>query len=45
VIAAGGIASLHDLRLVDEAGAEGAIVGRAALEGSLDVGAAVAAFA
>jgi phosphoribosylanthranilate isomerase len=44
VIAAGGIGSLGDLGLVREAGAEGAIVGRAALEGALDVRAAVAAF-
>jgi phosphoribosylformimino-5-aminoimidazole carboxamide ribonucleotide (ProFAR) isomerase len=45
VIAAGGIGSLEDLRLAREAGAEGAIVGRAALEGALDMRAAVAAFA
>jgi phosphoribosylformimino-5-aminoimidazole carboxamide ribonucleotide (ProFAR) isomerase len=45
VIAAGGIGSLRDLGLVREAGAEGAIVGRAALEGALDVRASVAAFA
>jgi len=44
VIAAGGIGSLADLGLVREAGAEGAIVGRAALEGALDVRAAVMAF-
>lgn len=44
VVAAGGIGSLHDLRLVRESGAEGAIVGRAALEGAIDLRAAVAAF-
>ena len=44
VIAAGGIGSLEDLRLVREAGAEGAIVGRAALERSIDVRAAAASF-
>ena len=37
VIAAGGIASLEDLIVVRDAGAEGAIVGRAALEGGLDL--------
>ena len=42
VIAAGGIASLEQLASVREAGAEGAIVGRAALEGGLDLAAAVA---
>ncbi|HWC72165.1 MAG TPA: HisA/HisF-related TIM barrel protein [Actinomycetota bacterium] len=35
VIAAGGIANLDDLRAVRRAGATGAIVGRAALEGSI----------
>lgn len=37
VIAAGGIATLDDLIAVRDAGAEGAIVGRAALEGGLDL--------
>lgn len=36
-IAAGGIASVDDLEAVSAAGAEGAIVGRAALEGRLDL--------
>jgi phosphoribosylformimino-5-aminoimidazole carboxamide ribonucleotide (ProFAR) isomerase len=36
-IAAGGIASVGDLEAVRGAGAEGAIVGRAALEGALDL--------
>jgi phosphoribosylformimino-5-aminoimidazole carboxamide ribonucleotide (ProFAR) isomerase len=42
VIAAGGIASLEDLRAVRDAGAEGAVVGRAALEGGLDLEEALA---
>jgi phosphoribosylformimino-5-aminoimidazole carboxamide ribonucleotide (ProFAR) isomerase len=37
VIAAGGIASIEDLRAAREAGAVGAIVGTAAIEGSLDL--------
>jgi phosphoribosylformimino-5-aminoimidazole carboxamide ribonucleotide (ProFAR) isomerase len=37
VVAGGGIASLEDLRAVRRAGAVGAIVGRAALEGSMDL--------
>jgi phosphoribosylformimino-5-aminoimidazole carboxamide ribonucleotide (ProFAR) isomerase len=41
-IVAGGIASTEDLRSVREAGAEGAIVGRAAMEGGLDLAAALA---
>jgi phosphoribosylformimino-5-aminoimidazole carboxamide ribonucleotide (ProFAR) isomerase len=44
VVAAGGIGSLDDLRLVRDTGAEGAIVGRAALERELDLRAAIAAF-
>jgi phosphoribosylformimino-5-aminoimidazole carboxamide ribonucleotide (ProFAR) isomerase len=40
VVAAGGIASLDDLRAVRDEGAEAAIVGRAALEGGLDLQAA-----
>ncbi len=42
VLAAGGIASIEDLRSVADAGAAGAIVGRAALEGTLDLVAALA---
>lgn len=42
VIAAGGIASIEDLRAVREAGAVGAVVGRAALEGTLDLAGAIA---
>ncbi len=37
VIVAGGIASLTDLEALRDAGAEGAIVGRALLDGSLDL--------
>jgi phosphoribosylformimino-5-aminoimidazole carboxamide ribonucleotide (ProFAR) isomerase len=37
VVAGGGIASVDDLRAVRAAGASGAIVGRAALEGTLDL--------
>jgi len=44
VIAAGGIASLDDLRALRQAGAVGAVVGRAALEGGLDLTEALAAF-
>jgi phosphoribosylformimino-5-aminoimidazole carboxamide ribonucleotide (ProFAR) isomerase len=40
VVAAGGIASLEDLRAVRDAGAGGAVVGRAALLGELDLPAA-----
>jgi phosphoribosylformimino-5-aminoimidazole carboxamide ribonucleotide (ProFAR) isomerase len=40
VIAAGGIASDADLAAVRDAGAEGAVVGRAALEGDIDLRAA-----
>lgn len=42
VIAAGGIASVDDLVALRDAGAEGAIVGRAALEGGLDLAIAIA---
>jgi len=42
VLAAGGIASIGDLRAVAETGATGAVVGRAALEGALDLVAALA---
>jgi phosphoribosylformimino-5-aminoimidazole carboxamide ribonucleotide (ProFAR) isomerase len=42
VIAAGGIATLDDLIAVRDAGAEGAIVGRAVLEGRLDLMNAIA---
>jgi phosphoribosylformimino-5-aminoimidazole carboxamide ribonucleotide (ProFAR) isomerase len=41
-IVAGGIASTDDLRAVREAGAEAAIVGRAAMDGGLDLTAAMA---
>jgi phosphoribosylformimino-5-aminoimidazole carboxamide ribotide isomerase len=41
VIAAGGIASGADLAAVRDAGAEGVVVGRAALEGSIDLRAAL----
>jgi phosphoribosylformimino-5-aminoimidazole carboxamide ribotide isomerase len=41
VIASGGLASVADLVAAREAGAEGAIVGRAALEGDLDLGPAI----
>ena len=44
VLAAGGIASLGDLRLLRDAGAAGAIVGRAALEGTFDLRGAIAEF-
>ena len=44
-IAAGGIASVEDLAAVRDAGAEGAIVGRAALEGRLDLTLAIASVA
>ena len=44
-IAAGGIASVEDLAEVRDAGAEGAIVGRAALEGRLDLTLAIASVA
>lgn len=41
VLAAGGIASIDDLRAVRRAGAVGAVVGRAALDGGLDLAAAL----
>lgn len=41
-LAAGGIASLDDLRAARDAGAVGAVVGRAALDGTLDLPAALA---
>ncbi len=44
-IAAGGIASVHDLAAVRDAGAEGVIVGRAVLEGRLDLTLAIASVA
>ena len=40
-IVAGGIASVHDLVAVRDAGAEAAVVGRAALEGRLDLALAI----
>jgi len=45
VIAAGGIASIGGLSAVKDAGAESAVVGRAALEGELDLAEALAALA
>lgn len=42
VLAAGGVASLEDLRDLRAAGAAGAVVGTAVLEGSLDLSAAIA---
>jgi phosphoribosylformimino-5-aminoimidazole carboxamide ribonucleotide (ProFAR) isomerase len=42
VLAAGGVASIADLHDLRAAGAVGAVVGRAALEGSLDLSAAIA---
>jgi len=42
LLAAGGIRSLADLEAVRAAGASGAVVGRSALEGSLDLAAALA---
>jgi phosphoribosylformimino-5-aminoimidazole carboxamide ribotide isomerase len=44
VLAAGGIASIADLHDLRAAGAAGAVVGRAALEGSLDLSAAIGEF-
>lgn len=44
-IAAGGITSVADLSVARDAGAEGAIVGRASLEGRLDLARAIASFA
>lgn len=45
VLAAGGVASTADLHNLRAAGAVGAVVGRAALEGSLDLATAIAEFA
>ena len=45
VLAAGGVASVDDLRAVRDAGAVGVVVGRAALEGGLDLRDALGAFA
>lgn len=42
-VGAGGVATTADIRAIRSAGAEGVIVGRAALEGSLDLAAALAA--
>jgi phosphoribosylformimino-5-aminoimidazole carboxamide ribonucleotide (ProFAR) isomerase len=41
VLAAGGVTTIEDLRAVRLAGATGAVVGRAAMEGSLDLAAAL----
>jgi phosphoribosylformimino-5-aminoimidazole carboxamide ribonucleotide (ProFAR) isomerase len=43
VVAAGGVASLDDLRALYRVGAAGAVVGRAALEGGLDLAEALTA--
>ncbi|MGH2672563.1 MAG: HisA/HisF-related TIM barrel protein, partial [Actinomycetota bacterium] len=45
VLAAGGVASLEDLRDLRAAGAAGAVVGSAWIEGSLDLAAAIAELA
>jgi phosphoribosylformimino-5-aminoimidazole carboxamide ribonucleotide (ProFAR) isomerase len=45
VLAAGGVTTIGDLRDLRAAGAAGAVVGRAALDGSLDLAAARAEFA
>jgi phosphoribosylformimino-5-aminoimidazole carboxamide ribonucleotide (ProFAR) isomerase len=42
VLAAGGVASIADLHALRAAGAAGAVVGSAALDGSLDLSAAIA---
>jgi phosphoribosylformimino-5-aminoimidazole carboxamide ribonucleotide (ProFAR) isomerase len=44
VVAAGGIATVPDLHAAAAEGAEAAVVGRAALEGRLDLAAAIASF-
>ena len=44
VLAAGGIASVNDLRLLRDVGAAGAIVGRAALEGTFDLRGVISEF-
>jgi len=41
VVYSGGIASLHDLRAVAEAGASGALLGKSLLEGRIDLGEAL----
>jgi phosphoribosylformimino-5-aminoimidazole carboxamide ribonucleotide (ProFAR) isomerase len=45
VLAAGGIATLEHLAALRDLGVEGAVVGRAPLEGGLDLAAAIASFA
>jgi phosphoribosylformimino-5-aminoimidazole carboxamide ribotide isomerase len=42
VLAAGGVSRTEDLRALRAAGAAGAVVGRAALEGRIDLPAAIA---
>jgi phosphoribosylformimino-5-aminoimidazole carboxamide ribotide isomerase len=42
VMAAGGVTTIDDLRSLRAAGAAGAVVGRAVLDGTLDLGAAIA---
>ena len=44
VLVAGGIASIADMHDLRSAGAAGAIIGTAALEGSLELGDAIAEF-
>ncbi len=44
-IAGGGVGSIADIASARDAGAEGAVVGRAALEGRLDLASAIASFA
>jgi phosphoribosylformimino-5-aminoimidazole carboxamide ribotide isomerase len=43
-IVAGGVASIDDLVALRDVGAEAAVVGRAALEGRLDLAAAITSF-
>ncbi len=43
IIASGGVATLADLRAVRDLGCAGAIVGRALLDGSMDLGDVLAA--
>jgi phosphoribosylformimino-5-aminoimidazole carboxamide ribonucleotide (ProFAR) isomerase len=45
VVAAGGVRTVEDLEALRRAGAVGAVIGRAAMEGDLDLGAAIARFA
>jgi phosphoribosylformimino-5-aminoimidazole carboxamide ribotide isomerase len=45
VVASGGVAKLSDLRKLADIGCEGAIVGKALYEGTVDLAEALAAFA